>query len=207
MPHDETIAAFLRQLAARTPAPGAGAAAALHAAQAAALIAMVARFSDGPRHDAKIVGRVLPAADALIPAALGLAEADAMAFETVMAAYRLPRTSPEERQARSRAIGEALGHASGPPADLLALSGRLIGLAEDLLPAANRNLTGDLFAAVASARAAAEIARVLIEANITGVTDPEVTAELAAVVTGAAAIISRADVLASCVHQALAFGD
>jgi methenyltetrahydrofolate cyclohydrolase len=206
MRHDTSIAGFLRQLAARTAAPGAGATAALHAAQAAALIAMVARFSDGPRCDAEVTGRVLPAADALIVEALALAEADATAFGTVTAAYRLPRTSPEEQRARSRAIAEALGRASRPPADLLIVSGRLTGLAEDLLPTANRNLTADLFAAVASIRAAAEIARVTIEANMTGITDGELAADLAAAVAGAATIIGRANVLASRVHQALAFG-
>jgi len=55
---DEAIASFLTRLAARSAAPGGGATGALHAAQAAALLAMVARFSDGPRHDAEVVGRV-----------------------------------------------------------------------------------------------------------------------------------------------------
>jgi len=207
MRDDDSIAGFLRQLAARTAAPGAGATAALHAAQAAALIAMVARFSDGPRYDAEVIGRVRPAADALIFEAMALAEADAMAFEAVTAAYRLPKGSPQEQRARSRAIADALGQASGPPARLLTVSARIIGLAEDLLPAANRNLTGDLFAAVASARAATEIAWVIIEANLAGITDPELTAELGAAVAGAAAMTGRANVLASRIHQALASGD
>ena len=110
---EETIADFLRQLAARTAAPGGGTTAALHAAQAGALIVMVARFSDGPRYDAGVVGRVLPAAGALVPEALELAEADAAAFAMVTKAYRLPRASPEEEQARSRAIAQAL---AGAPA-------------------------------------------------------------------------------------------
>jgi formiminotetrahydrofolate cyclodeaminase len=205
---DENIAEFLRRLAARTAAPGGGATAALHAAQAAALIAMVARFSDGPRYDARVVGRVLSAADALISQALELAEADATAFATVPQAYRLPRTSPEEQQARSRAIAEALARAARPPADLLVLSGRLVGLAGDLLPTANRNLVGDLLAAVASARAAAEISRGNIEANMAGITDHELTDGLCATVADAAAVLAQADDLAKRARQALAnFGD
>ena len=47
---DETITAFLDQLAARVPAPGGGATAALHAAQSAALLAMVARYSDAAKY-------------------------------------------------------------------------------------------------------------------------------------------------------------
>ena len=62
---DDTIAAFLDQLAARVPAPGGGATAALHAAQAAALLAMVARYSDGPKYDAGLMSRIVAEADEL----------------------------------------------------------------------------------------------------------------------------------------------
>ena len=201
---DETIDGFLRQLAARTAAPGGGATAALHAAQAAALIAMVARFSDGPRYDAAVVGRVGPAADALIAESLGLAEADAAAFGKVTQAYGLPRQSAADKEARTRAISNALAGAARPPADLLATAARLIGLAEDLLPTANRNLLGDLLAAAASVRAAAEISRVNIEANLSGVAGHEVRAELTAAAASAEGIIVRADHLAAEVRAALA---
>jgi Uncharacterized conserved protein (DUF2249)/Formiminotransferase-cyclodeaminase len=45
-PKDEAITAYLRKLAERTAAPGGGATAALNLAQAAALVAMSARFCD-----------------------------------------------------------------------------------------------------------------------------------------------------------------
>ena len=93
---DDTIAAFLDQLAARVPAPGGGATAALHAAQAAALLAMVARYSDGPRYDAALMGRIVAEADALREEALALAEADAAAFGAVGEAYQLPRSTERE---------------------------------------------------------------------------------------------------------------
>src|SRR5215475_13513986 len=101
---DATIASFLRDLAARQAAPGGGATAALHAAQAAALIAMVARFSDGPRYDASVVSRVLADVDPLADEAVGLGEADGVAFGKVTDAYRLPRGTAEEKAARSAAI-------------------------------------------------------------------------------------------------------
>ena len=80
---DDTIAAFLDQLAARVPAPGGGATAALHAAQAAALIAMVARYSHGARYNAELMDRIITEADELRQDALALAEADAEAFGAV----------------------------------------------------------------------------------------------------------------------------
>src|SRR4051795_8761117 len=97
---DDTIAAFLDQLAARVPAPGGGATAALHAAQAAALLAMVARYSDGARYDAALMNRVVTEADGLRDEALTLAEADAAAFGAVAEAYRLPKETDEQRAAR-----------------------------------------------------------------------------------------------------------
>src|ERR1700685_3607302 len=101
---DQTISAFLDQLAARVPAPGGGATAALHAAQSAALLAMVARYSDGARYDADLMGRVVTEADRLRAEALRLAEADAEAFGAVSAAYQLPKETAELLRARSAAI-------------------------------------------------------------------------------------------------------
>jgi methenyltetrahydrofolate cyclohydrolase len=201
---DVTMATFLGQLSARTPAPGGGAAAALHAAQAAALIAMVARYSDGPRQDAEVVGRVRAAADGLTDEALGLAEADTSAFGKVASAYRLPRQTPEQKAERSEAIAAALGRAARPPADLMAAAIRLAGLAEDLLPSANRNVISDLAAAAAAISAAATTARVNIEANLTGITDDGLRAELTDVAGLADGVTDRADRLITAVREEMA---
>jgi formiminotetrahydrofolate cyclodeaminase len=198
---DETITEFLSQLAARTSAPGGGAAAALHAAQAAALIAMVARYSDGPRHDPAVVGRIRAAADGLIDEALGLAEADAAAFGEVSAAYRLPKGTPEEQQARSDAIAQALAGAARPPADLMAASARLAGLTEEMLAAANRNVISDLAAAAAAITAAAITARINIEANLAGIKNERLKTELEDTAALADEVMDRADRLIDAVRD------
>jgi len=189
---DETIGSFLTRLAARSPAPGGGATGALHAAQAAALLAMVARFSDGPRYDAEAVGRVLAAADGLADEAVGIAVADQAAFGVVIAAYQLPRDTGEEKAARSAAIADALGGAARPPADLMAASVRLVGLAEQLLPVANKNVTSDLAAAAAAISAAAVTAQLNIEANLAGVRDKALREELSATAALADGVTDRA---------------
>src|SRR5271166_2436189 len=148
---DDTIEAFLDQLAARVPAPGGGATAALHAAQAAALLAMVARYSDGPRYDAELMNRISTEADELREDALALAEADAEAFGAVAGAYQLPRGTEAERQDRSASISSALAGATRPPADVVRTALLLVSLAEELLPAGNRNMVTDLAAAAAAA--------------------------------------------------------
>jgi len=198
---DEAIASFLTRLAARSAAPGGGTTGALHAAQAAALLAMVARFSDGPRHDAEVVGRVRAAADGLAGEALDLAEADSAAFEKVVDAYGLPKETAEEKAARSEAIAEALGGAARPPADLMAAAVRLAGLAEDLLAVANRNVISDIAAAAAAIGAAAVTAQVNIEANLGGIKDPALVAELTSTAALADGVADRADRLITAVRE------
>ncbi len=198
---DDTIASFLTRLAARSAAPGGGATGALHAAQAAALLAMVARFSDGPRHDAEVVGRVRAAADGLADEALELAEADSAAFGKVVDAYKLPKDTPEQKAARSDAIAEALGGAARPPADLMAASVRLAGLGEDLLAVANRNVISDIAAAAAAIGAAAVTAQVNIEANLGGIKDPALIEELTRTAALADGVADRANRLIAAIRE------
>jgi methenyltetrahydrofolate cyclohydrolase len=168
--HDITIGDFLEQLAAKVPAPGGGAAAALQAAQAAALLAMVGRYSQSPKYaeHAYTIERIIAEADERRAEALQLAEEDAEAFEVVSRAYRLPRETPEQQDARKQAIQSALVEAARPPAAVLAGATRLVELAEELLPIGNRNLLTDVAAAAAAAGAAATIAQVNVEVNLGG---------------------------------------
>ena len=201
---DDTIAAFLDQLAARVPAPGGGATAALHAAQAAALLAMVARYSDGPRYDAGLMNRVVTEADALREDALALAEADAKAFGAVAGAYRLPRATEQETSARSAAISSALAGAARPPADVVRTAFLLVRLAEELLPAGNRNVITDVAAAAEAARAAAVTARLIIEINLKGITDPVLAEEFGSAAAVAGTVAERADAIVAAVRAEIA---
>jgi methenyltetrahydrofolate cyclohydrolase len=201
---DDTIATFLDQLAARVPAPGGGATAALHAAQAAALLAMVARYSDGPKYDAGLMNRIVSEADELREDALALAEADANAFGAVAEAYRLPRTTEQETTARSAAISSALAGAARPPADVVRTALLLISLAEDLRSAGNRSVITDVAAAAAAARAAAVTARLIIEINLKGITDLVLAEEFGAVAAIAGTVAERADAIVAGVRAEIA---
>jgi formiminotetrahydrofolate cyclodeaminase len=197
---DDTIAAFLEQLAARVPAPGGGATAALHAAQAAALLAMVARYSDGARYDAGLMGRIVAEADSLREDALALAEEDVAAFSDVAVAYQLPR----EAEGRSAAISAALAGAARPPADVVRTALLLIRLAEELLPAGNRNVITDVAAAAEAARAAAVTARLNIEVNLRGIADAALRAELEQTAAAADMIAVRAGEIVAAVRAEIA---
>lgn len=112
---DEKISDFLSRLADRVPAPGGGAAAALQAAQAAALLGMVGRYTTGEKYaeHAAVIERIIGETDELRSSALRLAEDDAAAFTAVTEAYKLPKDTDEAKAARSAAIAEALVGAAG----------------------------------------------------------------------------------------------
>ena len=198
---DETIASFLDQLAARVAAPGGGATAALHAAQSAALLAMVARYSDGAKYDASVMDHVITEADGIRSDALTLAERDADAFGLVASAYGLPKGTEEEKAARSAAIASALAGAARPPADVVRLALLLVSLAEELLPTGNRNVITDVAAAAEAARAAAVTAQVNIEVNLRRIGDDAVKADITSMAAVADEVTARADRVVAAVLE------
>lgn len=203
--HD-TIDTYLKQLADRVPTPGGGATAALHAAQAAALVAMVGRYSDTAKYaeHADRIAEIVAAADDLRDRAAALADADVDAFGAVGAAYKLPKSTDDEVAARKAAIAEALAGAGRVPAQVIAVAGEIVALAEELAPIGNRNVISDVAAAADAARAAATTGRVNVEINLAGLSDPEIAAELTAAIAGVDDLARRADDVTAVVRAGLA---
>jgi formiminotetrahydrofolate cyclodeaminase len=199
---DLSVGDFLTQLAERVPAPGGGASAALHAAQGAALLGMVARYTQGPKYaeHEKVITRLIGNTDLLRARAVQLAEDDAAAFGAVAAAYALPNDTDEAKAARSAAIAVALVGAAQPPAHLVEVSAQLGGLAEEIAPIANRNVLSDVAAAAEAVRAAARIAQVNIEVNLAGIKDEQATPALAARLEQADEVAARAAKLTAAVR-------
>ncbi len=104
---EQTIEAFCSQLAAGTPAPGGGAAAAVIGAMGASLVAMVAGLTVGREKYAAVNDEMLHAQEAGNREAetlLACADEDQEAFNQVMAAFALPKSTDEEKKARTRAV-------------------------------------------------------------------------------------------------------
>ena len=203
---DQTIEAFLTDLAARIPAPGGGATAALHAAQAAALLAMVARYSDGPKYaaDADAIESVLAEADRLRASCTELIAADAEAFGAVAAAYKLPRDTGEQAGIRSAAIAEALTRAADPPAAVVAAGAQLVELATILRPIGNRSVLTDVAAAAEAIRAAVATARINVAVNVAGITDAVARERFTAVIAAAGTLEAQAAEVSGAVQAELA---
>ncbi|MCC3770901.1 cyclodeaminase/cyclohydrolase family protein [Streptomyces sp. UNOC14_S4] len=200
---DHTIETYLTELAARTPAPGGGAAAALHAAQAAALVGMVARYTTGPKYTdrSETVGLITERADALRGHALQLAAEDAAAFTAVTEAYKLPKDTDEAKAARSAAIAAALLDAARPAEATITCAADVVALAEKLLPIGNRNVITDVGAAAEAARAAAATARLNIEINLSGIKDPDARTALLRSATLVDALAERTEHITATVRK------
>jgi formiminotetrahydrofolate cyclodeaminase len=197
---DQTISEYLSQLADRVPAPGGGAAAALHAAQGAALLGMVARYTTGEKYaeHRDAVERIIARTDTVRSAALRVGEEDAAAFTAVIDAYRLPKGE------RAEAVAHALAGAARPPAEVVGLARAVVELATELLPIGNRNVVTDIAAATEAARAAATTARINVEINLGGIKDEALRAELTAVVAAVDDIADRAARLTDAVRLEIA---
>jgi formiminotetrahydrofolate cyclodeaminase len=191
---EQTLTDFLAALAAPTPAPGGGAAAAISGATAAALVEMVAGLSlkkspDGA--EAALQQRTAAQMAALRAELLTLADDDANAYNAFIQAMRLPKVEEHERDARSRAMSAAAERAAEVPLKTL----RAISAAAE----AARLLTGrslvsaasDLDVALRFARAAGLSAAENVEANLPFIDDPETRATLANQTAASVAALER----------------
>lgn len=199
---DDTITTYLSKLAERTAAPAGGASAAMNAAQAAALLAMTARYCDGPVHagHAEAIGKIIAEADQVRDTCVALMAADGEAYGSVMAAYQLPKDTEELRAARAAAIAGALVTAAAPPAAVIAAAARLLELAQTLQPIVSRSIAPDVAAAAEAIRAAAATSRTNVEANLSGITDAAARDWLTGVITGVAALEARAGQVVAAVR-------
>ncbi|KQW52962.1 hypothetical protein ASC77_01255 [Nocardioides sp. Root1257] len=164
-----TVTDFLDRLAARTPTPAGGSVAAQCTAQAAALVAMVARYCEAP----ELVER----AELLMARARQLVVEDERAFGAVADAWALPRGASYDEE-RTAAIGAALLGASEPQAQVVEAAIEVLVLIDLLRPAARAGLRSDLVAAGEVARAGSAIARMNVESNLRALPDSEARSRL-----------------------------
>jgi len=138
---NQTIETYLQQLAGKTSTPGGGAAAGISGAQAAALLGMVAQFS---QQQPTLMESVIDACDRSASAFMGMAQEDITGFKAVMAAYGLPATDSASKQQKQIAVQEALGAAVAAPLAMIDEAMKLIALTQQLQIHGNKNLITDV---------------------------------------------------------------
>jgi formiminotetrahydrofolate cyclodeaminase len=152
---------LLDKLARGTPVPGAGPAAALVTAIAAALVAMAARSSVASWADARAA---VAQAESLRARAGRLAEEDAEALEAFLAARQA--TAEPRREARDFNLGQALDRAADVPLAIAEAACDVAQLAAYVADHCEGDVRADAASAAALAFGAARAAAHLVEVNL-----------------------------------------
>ena len=158
---------ILDSIASDSPTPGGGSVAALCLAHAHSLAAMVARLTVASQkwsNGHEIATEVIERSDDAISDSLALADRDADAFDSVMAAYRMPKTEGFQESRRQAIRGATIGAAIVPLETLVSASELLHKLLE-LSRECNSNALTDLASSAELAHTAARMAEMNVRIN------------------------------------------
>lgn len=171
---------FLDQLAAGTPTPGGGSAAAYAGSAAASLAAMVARLTVSKKKYAAVETRmweIIDQADVLRAKLLETMQQDSAAFEAWMAANRMLKETEEQQALRADAVELAAKTAIEVPLQTAQLAHQAMELALECAETGNLNAISDAGSAGELANAAITSAGYNVRINCLGVTDTKASAE------------------------------
>jgi formiminotetrahydrofolate cyclodeaminase len=196
---DQPIRELLAAFASAAPTPGGGSAAALTASVGLSLLAMVSSMSrtrNGSPEDRTLLDAAREAVEHLGQHTLDLVDDDASAYEAVMAAYRLPRATDEEKAERRRAIEAALRGAAEVPLEVMRACRAALTSAVDVARAGNPSASSDIGVSVELLKAALHSAALNVGVNLSSLSDAgyvsAVTAETASLENSSAALAAAA---------------
>ena len=180
---DLTVEGFANETASESPAPGGGSISAYMGALAAALGTMVANLS---AHKAgwddrweefsnwAEKGRVL------VDRLLSLVDEDTEAFNRIMAVFSMPKSTPEEKAARSAALENATLYATEVPLRTMKAAYDTFDIVEAMAKEGNPNSVSDAGVGALAARAAVLGAQLNVKINAAGLKDREKADKLTA---------------------------
>ena len=198
-----SVAAFTRETASESPAPGGGSVSAAMGAFGAALATMVANLSAHKRgwdDRWEEFSEVAQKGQAVLDELLALIDEDTAAFNKIMDAFGLPKGSDAEKAARSSAIQEATLYAATVPLKTMEAALKALPLAHEMALKGNPASASDAGVAALAARAAIRGAHLNVRINAAGLKDPTPARPL---LDRAAAIEAEAAELETAVLAAL----
>lgn len=171
---DMTCKAFAEETASESPAPGGGSIAAYMGALGAALGTMVANLSS---HKAGWDDRWEEFSDraeqgqAVLAELLHLVDEDTAAFNRIMAVFAMPKSTDEEKAARSAALQEATLYATQVPLRTMQAAMRVFPLVRAMAAEGNPNSVSDAGVGALAARSAVLGACLNVKINAAGLKD------------------------------------
>lgn len=178
---DMTCKGFAEETASESPAPGGGSISAYMGALGAALGTMVANLSS---HKAGWDDRWeefslwAEKGQALMAELLHLVDEDTEAFNRIMAVFAMPKTTDEEKAARSAALQVATLYATEVPLRTMKAAERVFEIVKAMAEQGNPNSVSDAGVGALAARSAVLGARLNVRINAAGLKDKVKAAEL-----------------------------
>ena len=166
-----TVRDFQTALASSSPTPGGGTAAAISLGQASALTIMVCDLTIGKdkwSNGWPIAEKAMLSAVKIMTRAGELADEDSDAFDDVMASFRLPKATEEEKLSRREAIRNATLLATEKPFETAKFALELLELLPELAAKGNANAVSDVGVAGLLASAACKGALFNVDINLPG---------------------------------------
>ena len=178
---DKSVKDFLKETASDAPVPGGGSIAAMSGATSAALTAMVANLTIGKKKyemvEESMKGiqqRVTQSQNQLIE----LIDEDAESFNGVMACFKMPKETDEEKAARKEAIQQATKIAAQVPLNIAETVMSLMDDIETVVKSGNSNAVTDGAVAAMMARTAVMSALYNVKINLGGIKDEAYVEEM-----------------------------
>ena len=199
---EQSIRDLLTAFSSGDPTPGGGSASALASALGASLLMMVAglpKSRTGSDEDRLALANAAGALTDIRDGLTAAIDADAAAYDRVVAAYKLPKGSADEQAARQAAIQQALRGATDVPLSVMRRSAGALVLSVAVGAHGYRAAASDIGVAVALLRAGLRGARLNVEINLGSISDVEyagaVSAEAARLTGAASKAADEADAL------------
>ena len=165
---------FLEELSTNSPAPGGGSVAALSGSLGASLSSMVAALTHEKKEMLKskpLMDEIGMEAQSLKDRLSDLIEEDTKAFNSVIAAMRLPQNTKDEKVFRDTAIQTANKYAIEIPMETAEKCFRVLQLSEKLVENGNPNSVSDVGVAAEVALAGVRGAGMNVMINLSGLED------------------------------------
>ena len=173
---DKSVAEFVEETASESPAPGGGSVAATMGALGAALGTMVANLSSHKRgwdERWEEFSEWAEKGKACWSELVSLIDQDTDAFNALMAAFGLPKSTPEEAAARHTAIQAATRGAIEVPLRVMEVSLRAMDVIGPMAEIGNPNSVSDAGVGALAARSAVLGAYLNVQINCQGLHDED----------------------------------
>ena len=161
---------FMKDLGSDSPTPGGGSVAALSGALGAALTSMVARLTikkikDDPEFE-KELENIIATSDNATNRFMKLIVADAAAYDAVIEAFKMPKETEEDKEARRKAIQDSFKHASEIPMYVVELAHEILAHARTLVERGNESAISDSAVAISMLGSAIRGGKMNVEINL-----------------------------------------